>query len=50
MMSIEEFKKYLDSVVEAAFKEGVIWKQNGNDLLNIDEAIKKTQEKILEQK
>lgn len=50
MMSIEEFKKYLDGVVEAAFKEGVIWKQNGSDLLNIDDAIKKAQKKILEHK
>lgn len=50
MISIEEFKVYLDSVVEAAFKEGVIWKQNGSDLLTIDEAVKRAQEKILEQK
>lgn len=49
-MSIEEFKEYLDSVVEAAFKEGVIWKQYGSDLLTIEEAIKRTQERILEHK
>ena len=48
MMSIEEFKQYLDMVVEKAFKEGVVWKTNGDDLCSMDEAIKNAQEKILE--
>ncbi len=34
-MSIEEFKEYLDMVVEKAFKMGVIWERNGKDLENM---------------
>lgn len=49
-MSEENFKKYLDQVVEAAFKEGVCWKTNGEDITPMDEAIKKAQDKILENK
>lgn len=50
MISEKDFKQYLDMVVEKAFKEGVIWKQNGYDLMTMDNAIKKAQEKILEGK
>ena len=47
-MSQEDFKQYLDIVVERAFKEGVIWKTNGQSVLSMDEAIKEAQRKILE--
>lgn len=47
-MSQEEFKHYLDMVVEKAFKEGIIWKTNGQSVLSMDEAIKEAQRKILE--
>ena len=50
MMSREEFKQYMDSVVEKAFKEGVAWKTNGENLYSIDDAIKNAQDKILEGK
>ena len=50
MMNIEQFKQYLDTVVEKAFKEGVVWKSNGEDLYSMDEAIKNAQDKILEGK
>lgn len=50
MMSREEFKQYMDSVVEKAFKEGVTWKTNGENLYSIDDAIKNAQDKILEGK
>lgn len=46
-MSIEEFKEYLDMVVEKAFKMGVIWERNGKDLENMQDSIKNTQEKNL---
>ena len=48
MMALEEFKMYLDMVVEKAFKEGVIWQTNGCN--SMEEAIKKAQDKILENK
>ena len=47
-MSREEFKEYLDMIVEKAFKKGVAyepWKFN-----SMDEAIKEAQEEILELK
>lgn len=47
-MSQEEFKLYLDMIVEKAFKEGIIWKTNGQSILSMDEAIEKAQKKILE--
>lgn len=48
MMSQEEFKQYLDIVVERAFKAGVVWKQNGSELMTMNEAIRQAQRKILE--
>ena len=48
MMSQEEFKQYLDIVVERAFNAGVVWKQNGSELMTMNEAIKQAQKKILE--
>lgn len=47
-MSIEEFKEYLDMVVEKAFKMGVVWERNGSDLENMEESIKNAQKVILE--
>lgn len=50
MMSMEEFKKYLDNIVEEAFMEGARWMEDECSHPDIIEAIKRTQEKILERK
>lgn len=47
-MSLEEFKKYLDMIVEKAFDEGVYWAINGT--ISKEEAIKNAQDEILELK
>ena len=47
-MTREDFKEYLDMVVEKAFKKGVTWEQYQD--MDMDEAIKKAQEEILELK
>lgn len=47
-MTEKMFKMYLDMVVEKAFKKGVAWERFQD--MNMDEAIKKAQEEILELK
>lgn len=42
----EEFKEYLDYVVDAAFRKGVYWYASGT--VPIGEAIEKAQKQILE--
>lgn len=51
-MTREEFKAYLDMIVEKAFKEGVIYERNkdkfGDNTISMEEAIKNAQRNILE--
>lgn len=51
-MSKEEFKEYLDSVVERAFKAGFKYGRDlsefGDLCISVDEAIKNAKEEILE--
>lgn len=47
-MTREEFKAYLDIVVEKAFKQGMIWETYKD--VSMEEAIKRAQEEILEGK
>ena len=51
-MTREEFKKYLDMVVEKAFKEGSLYERNkvkleGN-IISMEEAIENAKRNILE--
>ena len=47
-MSREEFKAYLDYVVECAFREGVLWERLDGDKPTMNEAITSAQLNILE--
>lgn len=48
-MSLEEFKSYLDMVVEKAFREGALWQKcGGEETQPMSDAIKMAQIVILE--
>ena len=50
-MTKEEFKEYLDMIVERAFKEGIVYARNralyNDDVISIDEAIENAKRNIL---
>lgn len=50
-MTSDEFKMYLDTVIQMAFKEGIIYERNrvklNDNIITMEEAIKNAQRNIL---